>query len=199
MEPAPDQTSPPAGRPRDPRIDAAVLAATAELVLENGYPGVTVAAVAARAGTTPPAIYRRWRSLPHLVHEAAFPDGEAMALPRTGSLAGDVRAMVRGAADVFSAPVARAALPGLLAAIGADRDLHAALLARFQDGVWGAMQARLEQAIISGEARADVDPAALIETIGGATLLGLLIRSDEALDDAWVDRVATLVLKGVTP
>jgi AcrR family transcriptional regulator len=198
MNPAPDQTSP-AGRPRDPRIDAAVLSATAELILKAGYPGVTVAAVAARAGTTPPAIYRRWKALPHLVHEAAFPVGEGTALPRTGSLAGDIRAMVRGSADVFSAPVARAALPGLLAAIGADPELHAALLARFQDGVWGAMQTRLEEAIISGEARADVDPAALIETIGGATLLGLLIRSGEPLDDTWVDRVAALVLTGVAP
>src|SRR5690606_2626403 len=123
MKPAPDQTGP-AGRPRDPRIDAAVLAATAELAVECGYPGVTVAAVAARAGTTPPAIYRRWRSLPHLVHEAAFPHGAAMDLPRTGSLAGDIRAMVRGAADAFATPVARAALPGLLAAISADPELH---------------------------------------------------------------------------
>jgi AcrR family transcriptional regulator len=198
MRPAPDQTGT-AGRPRDPRIDAAILSATAELILELGYPGVTVAAVAARAGTTPPAIYRRWKGLPHLVHEAAFPDGESTVLPRTGSLAGDIRAMVRGAAETFSAPVARAALPGLLAAIGADPDLHAALLARFQDGVWGAMQTRLEEAIISGEARADVDPAALIETIGGATLLGLLVRSGEPLDDGWIDRVAALLLRGVAP
>lgn len=198
MKPAPDQTSP-AGRPRDPRIDAAILAATAELILEAGYPGVTVAAVAARAGTTPPAIYRRWKSLPHLVHEAAFPYGEATELPQTGSLAGDIRAMVRGSADAFSAPVARAALPGLFAAIGADPDLHAALLARFQDGVWGAMQTRLGEAILAGEARADVDPGVLIETIGGATLLGLMIRSGQPIDDAWVDQVAALLLNGVTP
>ena len=107
--------------------------------------------------------------------------------------------MVRGAAEAFSAPVARAAFPGLLAAIGADPELHAALLARFQDGVWGAMQTRLEEALLAGEARADVDPAALIETIGGATLLGLMIRSGEPLEDAWIEQVASLLIKGVTP
>ena len=136
---------------------------------------------------------------PHLVHEAAFPYGVSTSLPQTGSLAGDIRAMVRGSAEAFSAPVARAALPGLLAVIGADPDLHAALLARFQDGVWGAMQVRLAEAILAGEARADIDPAALIETIGGATMLGLMIRSGQPLDDAWVDQVAALLLKGVTP
>ena len=48
------------GRPRDGRIDAAVIAATRELLLETGYPGLTLSAVAVRAGTTTAAIYRRW-------------------------------------------------------------------------------------------------------------------------------------------
>src|SRR3954462_10703730 len=61
------------GRPRDRRIDRAVLAATADLLVDVGYADLTVAAVAERARTTKPAIYRRWRSKAHLVHEAAFP------------------------------------------------------------------------------------------------------------------------------
>ncbi|WP_141631619.1 helix-turn-helix domain-containing protein, partial [Mycobacterium avium] len=48
------------GRPRDPRIDAAVLRATVELLAETGYPGLLVSAIAQRAGTSKPAIYRRW-------------------------------------------------------------------------------------------------------------------------------------------
>jgi AcrR family transcriptional regulator len=35
-----------AGRPRDPRIDAAIVAATADLIVEIGYANVTMAAVA---------------------------------------------------------------------------------------------------------------------------------------------------------
>ncbi|WP_254848128.1 helix-turn-helix domain-containing protein, partial [Mycobacterium avium] len=61
------------GRPRDPRIDAAVLRATVELLAETGYPGLLVSAIAQRAGTSKPAIYRRWPSKAHLVHEAVFP------------------------------------------------------------------------------------------------------------------------------
>ncbi|HWT49352.1 MAG TPA: helix-turn-helix domain-containing protein, partial [Mycobacterium sp.] len=44
------------GRPRDPRIDGAVLRATVELLAETGYPGLSVAAIAERAGTSKPAI-----------------------------------------------------------------------------------------------------------------------------------------------
>lgn len=193
------QSSPSAGRPRDPRIDTAVLRAAAELLVETGYADLTIAAIAERAGTTKPAIYRRWPSKAHLVHEAAFPAEATEVLPETGSFATDVRAMVRSTVEIFSQPAARAALPGILAEISADPHLHTALLERFQDGVWGAMRERLVQAIEAGEARSDLDPGILIETIGGATLLALLIRSTGQLDNAWIDRTSTLILEGIAP
>ena len=48
------------GRPRDPRIDAAILEAAADLLVRIGYSNLTMAAVAERAGTTKTALYRRW-------------------------------------------------------------------------------------------------------------------------------------------
>jgi AcrR family transcriptional regulator len=102
------------GRPRDPRIVGAVLEATVELLGETGYADLSVDAIARRAGTSKPAIYRRWPSKAHLVHEAVFPIGEATELPDTGSLESDVRAMVRRSADVLTTPAASAALTGLV-------------------------------------------------------------------------------------
>ncbi len=72
------------GRPRDSRIDNAALAATAELLGEVGYAALSVDAIAKQAGTSKPAIYRRWPSKAHLVHEAVFPAGIATDLPDTG-------------------------------------------------------------------------------------------------------------------
>ena len=69
------------GRPRDPRIDGAVLRATVELLAETGYPGLLVSAIAQRAGTSKPAIYRRWPSKAHLVHEAVFPSAPRPKFP----------------------------------------------------------------------------------------------------------------------
>ena len=86
-----------------------------------------------RAGTSKPAIYRRWPSKAHLVHEAVFPISAATELPDTGSLDGDMREMVRRTVAVLSTPAARAALPGLLGEMAADTTLHAALLERFAD------------------------------------------------------------------
>src|SRR4051812_1263648 len=70
------------GRPRDARIDEAVLGATRELLLEVGWTGISLTSIAERAGTTRPALARRWPSLAHLVHEAAFP--QELAAPVTG-------------------------------------------------------------------------------------------------------------------
>ena len=121
------------GRPRDPRIDSAVLRATVELLAETGYPGLLVSAIAQRAGTSKPAIYRRWPSKAHLVHEAVFPLGAATAIPDTGSLPEDLHEMVRRTMAVLTTPAAKAALPGLVGEMAADPTLHSALLERFEN------------------------------------------------------------------
>src|SRR5699024_9426821 len=56
-----------AGRPRDEQIDAAVIAATLEMLGAEGYAGVSLEGVARRAGTSRPAIYRRWAGRAPLV------------------------------------------------------------------------------------------------------------------------------------
>lgn len=185
------------GRPRDPRIDAAVLSATVELLAETGYSSLLVSAIAERAGTSKPAIYRRWPSKAHLVHEAVFPIGAATELPDTGSLPEDLHEMVCRSTTFLSTPPARAALPGLVAEMAADPTLHSALLERFADVIGGGLTALLERAVARGEIRSGVTAAELTEAIAGITLMGLLTRPDE-LDDNWVDRTTTLLLKGIS-
>src|SRR5437868_15490018 len=114
-----------AGRPRDPRIDAAILTATADLLAQIGYSNLTLAAVAERAGTTKTALYRRWSSKAELVHEAAFPATPTALTQPSGDLAADIRAMVAAARDIFTTPVVRAALPGVVVDVAADPDLNA--------------------------------------------------------------------------
>jgi AcrR family transcriptional regulator len=185
------------GRPRDPRIDGAVLRATVELLAETGYSGLLVSAIAERAGTSKPAIYRRWPSKAHLVHEAVFPIGAATEIPDSGALWDDLREMVRRTMAVLTTPAARAALPGLVGEMAADPTLHSALLERFGDIITGGLAERLERAAARGEVRADITAAELASAMAGITLLSLLTRPTE-LDDAWVDRTTMLLLKGIS-
>jgi AcrR family transcriptional regulator len=173
-----------------------VLRATVELLAETGYPGLLVSAIAERAGTSKPAIYRRWPSKAHLVHEAVFPIDSGTTIPDTRSLAGDVREMVRGTVAVLTTPAAIAALPGLVGEMAADLTLHAALLERFGGILSRGLTERLDEALARNEVRPGVTAAELTEALAGITFLALLTRGS-ALDDAWVDRTATLILRGI--
>ncbi|MHC9293230.1 TetR/AcrR family transcriptional regulator [Mycobacterium sp. LTG2003] len=186
-----------AGRPRDPRIDAAILRATADLLVEIGYSNVTMGAVAERAETTKTALYRRWSSKAELVHEAVFPAAPTALATPAGDIAADVRAMIGAARDVFTSPVVRAALPGLVADVAADADLNARVMGRFTD-MFAAVRERIVDGIVRGEVHADVDPDRLVEIIGGATMLRMLLWPDSELDDDWVAQTAAIVVHGVT-
>lgn len=185
-----------AGRPRDPRIDAAILRATTDLLVEIGYSNLTMAAVAERAGTTKTALYRRWSSKAELVHEAAFPAAPSAIEAPPGDVRADVRAMIAAARDVFTSPVVRAALPGLLADMTADAELNTRVMDRFTD-VFSAVGTRLADALRRGDVHPDIDPQRLIEVIGGATMLRLLLWPDRELDDKWVDQTTAIVAHGV--
>lgn len=194
-EPVADK-SPGAGRPRDPRIDAAILQATAELLVEIGYNNLTMAAVAERAGTTKTALYRRWSSKAELVHEAAFPATPSAIETPPGDFGADLRAMLEVTRTIFISPVVRAALPGLIADMTADADLAGRVAARF-GGVIVALQERLNDAIERGEVRSGVAPERLVDFIGGATLLAVLQSPDDLSEKAWVDDVSEILMHGI--
>ncbi|KUH97302.1 TetR/AcrR family transcriptional regulator [Mycobacterium sp. IS-3022] len=185
------------GRPRDKRIDGAVLRATVELLGETGYADLTVEAIARRAGTSKPAIYRRWPGKAHVVHEAVFPVSTATELPDTGSLPGDIREMVRRTAGVLTTPAARAALPGLVGEMAANPTLHVALLERFADVLSRGLTDRLDAAVARGEVRPDVSAAEVVEAVAGMTFMALITRGD-GLDDGWVDRTAEFITRGLS-
>ncbi len=195
-DPSPVDKPPGAGRPRDPRIDAAILRATADLLVKNGYSNLTMAAVAEHAGTTKTALYRRWSSKVELVHEAAFPAAPTAIETPPGDITADIRAMVAAARDVFTSPLVRAALPGLIADMTADVELNARVMDRFTE-VFAAVRIRLADAVKRGEVHPDVDSDRLVEMIGGATLLRMLLQPDEPLGEDWVDQTTAILLHGV--
>lgn len=187
----------PSGRPRDPRIEQAALVAVRDLLAEGGYAAVTGAAVAARAGTTKAALYRRWPALPHLVHEAVFPGELALGTDLEADIDVVLARLVRGTRDALCTPAAAAALPGLLAEAGTYPDLHAGMIRRFS-GVLAAMDERLGHAIDAGEAHPDARADDLVQLVIG-TVIAALLLDPGSLDDAWVDRLTASVLRGLRP
>jgi AcrR family transcriptional regulator len=187
------------GRPRDTRIDDAVLQATVDLLEEVGYLQLTIAAIADRAGTNKPAVYRRWPTKAHLVHEAVFPAQDSEAIPPGDDLRSDIRALVAIGVELLGRPAARAALPGLIAEATSDPTLRADVVGRFAGGTWGWFERRLEGAINTGEVRADVQPSTVLELIAGSTFVATAIRSLDEIGPEWFDQVTDLIMRGITP
>jgi AcrR family transcriptional regulator len=188
-----------AGRPRDARIDDAVRRATVDLLEQGGYLQLTIAAIAERAGTTKPAIYRRWPTKAHLVHDAVFPAQDLEAGPATGDLRDDLRTLVVIGLDLLGRPAARAALPGLLAETAADPALQADVLGRAAGGTWVWLQKRLDAGVEAGEVRADVKTTTVFELIAGTAFVATAMRPLDAVHGGWIDEVVDLIMRGITP
>ncbi|MXP23558.1 TetR family transcriptional regulator [Gordonia sp. HNM0687] len=183
----------PPGRPRDGRIDVAIIAATRELILESGYPALSLSAIAARAGTTTAAIYRRWAGKAQLVHEAVLPADTIPPPLGSGDIRTDIRSVVETVRAMFDRPEVRMALPGLIADTVADPQVHTMMISRLA-GNLGAFENRFGQG-----RRTDDHLPMLAEVVAGTAIFRILIRQDAALDDAWVDAMTEMITERWPP
>lgn len=93
------EARPSATRRRGPELEAAILDAAWEVLVEHGYQGFTYEAVAARAGTSRAVLYRRWPQRDDLLLAtvARFWAAQPIAVPDTGSLRDDALGLLRNA------------------------------------------------------------------------------------------------------
>jgi AcrR family transcriptional regulator len=185
----------PQGRPRDPSIDSAVLRATLELLQEVGYNRLTIPQVAARAGATPPAVYRRFPSKMELVYEAVFATTTTAELPLSDDLGSTMRALVRAAIQRFSRPAVHTAAAGLMADLPTQPGLSARLVDQLQDSTYRQLQEFLDRMAARGRAKDGVDARMLADLISGMVMMAWANERD--LDDVWIERTAALIVDGL--
>ena len=91
--------APKLGRKRDHTRDADILDSAIDVLAETGYDGMTIDMVAARAKAGKATLYRRWTSKAELVIDAVAclkkTDLDAANIPDTGTLRGDLIAMIK--------------------------------------------------------------------------------------------------------
>ena len=162
------------GRPRDARIDQAVLTATTALLAEVGYAGLRWDAVAVRAGTTKPAIRRRWPSQRHLVVDALVNTVGTTPTPDTGCTHCDLVAGIDTLTSAFTATIAANVLPPLVADLHSDPELRESFLERFFHPRRASTAAAIERGIARGDLRPDVSVDLLLDLLAATTYYRLL-------------------------
>lgn len=169
-----------------------ILRAAYELLGEVGYAGLRFDAVAARAHTSKATLYRHWPGKAQLVADAVrvckhWHEG----LPDTGSLRGDLIAVIRSMA-LDMAGEDGPLLAGLLMAMRCDAELAAAMraMADSKPHLGGDICAR-------AAARGQLDAgcrAGLIEEIVPAVLFMRGLVRGEPIDDAYVEHLVDDIL-----
>ncbi len=84
-------------RRRGKVLEAAIFEVVLQELADGGYVNFSIERVAARAGTSKPVIYRRWRTRARLVYAAlrASRPGLSFETPDTGTVRGDVMLILR--------------------------------------------------------------------------------------------------------
>jgi AcrR family transcriptional regulator len=145
-------------RRRGQALEHALLDAAWAELQAAGYAGLTMEAVAGRAGTSRAVLYRRWRSRPDLVLAAIRRHRPMLSgeIPDTGSLRGDVLALLRRMSSRLT-EIGPETVYGLLGDYLSDADLFARSQEQLLSISAEVMETILKQAADRGEARADVE------------------------------------------
>lgn len=182
------------GRPRSDEAHRAILAATLDLLVEVGFSALTVEGVASRAGVAKATIYRRWPSKLPLVVEAfgQLPGFEAVD---TGSLAGDLKKMLRAYLRGWNDSVLGTVLPSL----AGERTHNPELEHLFQPVSRERSRPLVEcfeRAVERGEVSPELDIACAADLVVGPIAVALFFRGGK-LDPRMVGPMVDLALGGI--
>jgi len=155
-----DEVKPKLGRKRDHSRDSEILDSTLEVLAETGYDGMTIDMVAARAKAGKATLYRRWSSKAELVLDAVAclkaSEIDLDALPDTGTLRGDLIAMIK-APTIREADRKLKVMAGIVSMIARSPEMAAVAQAALVEPRASANRVIFRRAIERGEIDADCD------------------------------------------
>ena len=165
-------------RPRSEEAHQAALAATVELLLEEGVEGVTLEDVAARSGVAKSTLYRHFGTKEQLVVQAARGCIISHPTPDTGNLEDDISFLFGRYQEAEEVGRIPDLLPMLLDASMRNPDLHA-MLDDLLDERRRPIRTVLQLAQLRGEIGGEVDLDAAIALIVGPFTYRRLVERTE--------------------
>ena len=184
------------GRPRSAAADSAILQATLELLLDEGYRGLTMEQVRARSGVGKATLYRRYASKEELVAATIRHLSQQIPVPDTGNVRDDILA-VAGTVLAAAARVGAATfMPRMLAESAGDADMHAIFYENLVAPRRAVMAEVLRRGVERGELRPDLDIELAIDMLTGPWVYRLLISGGQ-LPTMDPEPLLDLVLGGI--
>jgi AcrR family transcriptional regulator len=164
-----------------------------ELLAEVGYDRMTMDAVAARAHVSKATIYKTWQDKPALVAEAlAHHFGDSPQPPDTGSLRGDLLALMTAACQVSNS-VDGEVVAGVMTAAARNPVLARTMRETMYEKKHAVHEAVIGRAVQRGELDPATDPHLLHEVLHSMVLARRLEICD-SLDEQFARHVVDDVL-----
>jgi AcrR family transcriptional regulator len=186
----------PPGRPRSEESRQSILNSTLKLLKQDGFPELSIEAIAADANVGKTTVYRWWPTKAALVADAfsASADHE-LRFPNTGSVENDMRLQMRGLIRIFRSQRGKV-VAALLAGGQSDAELLEAYRDRF---LWPRRRQAyqtLQRAVDRGELPKGCDFDLILDALYGPILMRFLIRHIR-LQESLADELCELVLQGL--
>ena len=183
------------GRPRNEACTGEILEAALHLVAEVGIAGLTMDAVASRAGVGKATIYRRWTSKEALMLDAWMSCVRKPVAPDTGTLQGDLEALLGGIDSPLSDRELQRVFPQMIAAAKVNPEVADAYRAFVEQ-----RRAPLRAVLLRGVERGEIDPALDLEVVQDLVVAPLMYRwivTDAPIDEPMIRQVITTVTAGI--
>jgi AcrR family transcriptional regulator len=179
------------------RSKKAVLAATFQLLGEQGLAGVSVDEVAKRSGVAKTTIYRHWPSRSALLIEACSSMGTRPQVPDTGGFRGDLTALAIHMAARLRADRWASILPSVIDAAERDPEI-ATVHTRLHAGFMAPLYAVIERAQAKGELPKALDPSEIVASVVGPLFYRRWF-SRQPLDEQFVSNIVEAVVVSRMP
>ncbi len=180
------------------RVTAAIGAAVIEELAERGYGAFSMNAVAERAGVGKAALYRRWPSkLPMVVDIVASVAVSAAEPQDTGTLSGDLWAVLRDIRDAMAQPYVAPIVTDLVAASLRSPELAEALRREVSVPRRRHVRQLIDRAVARGEISPDVDADVVLDLLAGPHVIRFA-TSGGAMDDGALEALHGLLLRALT-
>jgi AcrR family transcriptional regulator len=190
----PDARAP--GRPRDATIDDDVVRCVFELVDEVGPGGITVEAIAERAGVSKSTIYRRWASKEDLLVDAVAGLVGGLDIPEGEGIREVLLHAMGRLKSYMSKTTAGIVLPWMIGEVARGSDIGC----RYAEAVIipgrEALARHISDAIDSGELRSDLDVEMAVDMLLGPIIVTKLLGGYRTPSEGWAEDLIDALLDG---
>jgi AcrR family transcriptional regulator len=181
-----------------PELTESIHRAVLEQLAESGYGKLSMDAVARRAGVGKSALYRRWPAKQDMVVDVVSALSVPLAkAPDTGSLRGDLRAVLEAVHGWLTHPLVGRIMPDLIAEAGRSPALAAAIAEHLGEPRRAQFLPVLDRAAARGELAENVDRDVILD-LGAAPIHWRLLVRNVPVDAAYLDALTDTLVRALT-